>query len=88
MNPKSTKMFSTLHTTYKNIVSCLGVIGYLEEDIIKRGINTNKNLQLTCLYAYPNKKDPFLRKIKKGSKIWVYAASEGFVFIQTKKILS
>ena len=60
MNPKSTKMFSTLHTTYKNIVSCLGVIGYLEEDIIKRGINTNKNLQLNCLYAYPNKEDSFL----------------------------
>ena len=60
MNPKSTKMFSTLHTTYKNIVSCIGIIGYLEEDIIKRGINTNKNLQLNCLYAYPNKEDSFL----------------------------
>ena len=60
MNPKSTKMFSTLHTTYKKIISCIGIIGYLEEDIIKRGINTNKNLQLTCLYAYPNKEDPFL----------------------------
>ena len=28
-------MFDTLHTTYKKIISCLGIIGYLEEDIKK-----------------------------------------------------
>ena len=48
-------MFDTLHTTYKKIISCIGVIGYLEEDIKKRGANTNKNLPLNCLYAYPSK---------------------------------
>ena len=48
-------MFDTLYSTYKNIISCLGIVGYLEKDIIKRGINTKKNLQLNCLYALPNK---------------------------------
>ena len=48
-------MFDTLHTTYKKIISCLGIIGYLEEDIKKRGLNTNNNLPLNCLYAHPSK---------------------------------
>ena len=48
-------MFDTLHTTYKKIISCIGIIGYLEEDIKNRGLNINKNLPLNCLYAYPNK---------------------------------
>ena len=48
-------MFDVLHSTYKNIISCIGIVGYLEEDIIKRGINTKDNLELNCLYAYPNK---------------------------------
>jgi len=47
-------MFDTLHTTYKKIISCIGVVGYLEEDIKRRGLNTNKNLPLNCLYAYPD----------------------------------
>ena len=48
-------MFETLHTTYKKIITCIGIVGYLEEDIIKRGVDTNKNLELNCLYAYPSK---------------------------------
>ena len=48
-------MFDVLHSTYRNIISCIGIVGYLEEDIIKRGINTKDNLELNCLYAYPNK---------------------------------
>ena len=48
-------MFDALHTTYKKIITCIGIIGYLEEDIKKRGLNINKNLPLNCLYAYPNK---------------------------------
>ena len=48
-------MFDTLHTTYKKIISCIGIIGYLEEDIKKRGQNITKNLPLNCLYAYPSK---------------------------------
>ena len=52
---KFQKMFDTLYSTYENIISCIGIVGYLEEDIIKRGINNRKNLELNCLYAYPNK---------------------------------
>ena len=48
-------MFETFHSTYKNIISSIGIIGYLEEDIKKRGLNTEKNLELNCLYAYPSK---------------------------------
>ena len=47
-------MFDPLYTTYKKIISCLGIVGYLEEDIKKRGLNTKNNLPLNCLYAYPN----------------------------------
>ena len=57
-------MFDPLYSTYKNIISSLGIIGYLEEDIKKRGINTKKNLELNCLYAYPSKEssglNPFI----------------------------
>ena len=48
-------MFEALYSTYKNIVSNIGIIGYNEEDIIKRGNNINKNLELTCLFSYPTK---------------------------------
>ena len=53
-------MFENLHSSSRNIISNLGIIGYLEEDIIKRGLNIEKNLQLNCLYSYPNKKLSFL----------------------------
>ena len=47
-------MFENPHT-YKKIISCLGIIGYSEEDIKKRGLKSNKNLPLNCLYIYPKK---------------------------------
>ena len=47
-------MFDNHHIN-KKIISCIGIVGYLEEDIKKRGLNTNENLPLYCLYAYPNK---------------------------------
>ena len=47
-------MFENPHT-YKKIISCLGIVGYLEEDIKKRDIKSNKNLPLNCLYIYPKK---------------------------------
>ena len=53
-------MFETLYSTYKNIISDLGIVGYLEEDIINRGLNIKNNLELNCLYAYPNKDSSFL----------------------------
>ena len=49
---------------------------YIVSDL---GRNSFKSIHL-----FLDKKDPFLRKIKKGSKIWVYAASEGFVFNTVK----
>ena len=52
-------MFENPHT-YKKIISCLGIIGYSEEDIKKRGLKSNKNLPLKCLYAYPKKESYFL----------------------------
>ena len=56
-------MFENPHT-YKKIVSCLGIVGYLEEDIKKRGTKSNKNLPLNCLYVSPNKEssklNPFI----------------------------
>ena len=48
-------MFDVFHNTYKKIISCVGIVGYLEDEIIKRGINIDRNLNLNCLYAFPNK---------------------------------
>ena len=50
-------MFDTLYTTYKDIISCIGIIGYNESDIISNKNKTSfeNNLKLNCLYAYPNK---------------------------------
>ena len=48
-------MFDTLYTTYRDIISCIGIIGYNESDIISNKDSSKKNLQLNCLYAYPNK---------------------------------
>ena len=53
-------MFEVLHSSFDKIVSCIGIIGYKEEEITKRGLNTSKNLPFTCLYSYPNKKQPWL----------------------------
>ena len=49
-------MFDTLYTTYKDIISCIGIIGYNESDIISNKNKTSfeNNLKLNCLYAYPN----------------------------------
>ena len=54
-------MFDTLHTIYREIVNCIGIVGYNESDIIssnnndKNNNSQKKNLPLNCLYAYPNK---------------------------------
>ena len=48
-------MFEALYSSFRNIVSNIGIIGYNEDDIIKRGNNINKNLELTCLFSYPTK---------------------------------
>ncbi len=48
-------MFDPLYSTYKKIITGLGIVGYLEEDIIKRGLDTDTNLPLNLLYSFPNK---------------------------------
>ena len=64
-------MFDTLHTTYREIITCIGIVGYKESDIISNNNSNNKknnsqkkNLPLNCLYAYPNKEsaglNPFI----------------------------
>ena len=53
-------MFDILYSSFDKIVSCIGILGYKEEDIKNRGINTDKILSLDCLYIYPNKKQNWL----------------------------
>ena len=53
-------MFDILNTSFEKIVSNIGIIGYKEEDIKNRGINSDKILPLNCLYIYPNKKQSWL----------------------------
>ncbi len=56
-------MFENTHN-YKKIVSCIGIIGYSEEEIKKRGLNSKKNLPLECLYIFPKEEssnlNPFI----------------------------
>ena len=59
-------MFDTLYTTYRDLVTSVGIVGYNESDIINNINNNNpsNNLTLNCLYAYPNKEsaelNPFI----------------------------
>ena len=46
-------MFDKFYSTYRNIISNIAIIGYPENEIIKRGNNLEENLELTCLFAYP-----------------------------------
>ena len=47
-------MFGSSRVKYNNIISEIGIVGYLEEEIIKRGIDTEKNLPLHLLYSFPD----------------------------------
>ena len=49
------KMFDSLKKDYNYIISEIGLVGYLEEDILKRGFDTDTNLPLNLLYSVPNK---------------------------------
>ena len=53
-------MFDVLQTSFVKMVSSVGIIGYKEEDIIKRGTNIENILPLNCLYIYPNEKHSWL----------------------------
>ena len=59
-------MFDSLYTSYTHIVSCIGIVGYNESDIISNNNNNsqkNKNLLLNCLYAFPNKESAELNPL-------------------------
>ena len=47
-------MFEQLTINYSNIIKEFGIVGYSEQDIIKRGVDTKNNLQLYLLYSYPH----------------------------------
>ena len=47
-------MFDKLENTYTNIIIEFGIVGYSEQDIIKRGTDSDKNLPLNLLYSYPH----------------------------------
>ena len=48
-------MFDQLYNTYTNIIMEFGIVGYSEQDIIKRGVDSETNLPLNLLYLYPRK---------------------------------
>ena len=48
-------MFDSLKKNYNYIISEIGIVGYLEEDIIKRGLDNEANLPLNLLYSFPSK---------------------------------
>ena len=56
-------MFDVFHKYYEKIVSNIGIIGYKEEDIIKRGTKTDKILPLNCLYIFPKGKQEWLNPL-------------------------
>ena len=46
-------MFDALSSTYTNIISAITIIGYKEEDIIKRGNNLKEKLNINTLFILP-----------------------------------
>ena len=50
-------MFDNQGNTYSNIITEFGIVGYSEQDIIKRGLNSEANLPLYLLYSYPHQQD-------------------------------
>ena len=46
-------MFDQNYFSYKNIISNIAILGYPESEIINRGINIVSQLELTCLFSYP-----------------------------------
>ena len=46
-------MFDTLHTTYREIITCIGIVGYNESDIISNNNNNNKKNNSQKKKIYP-----------------------------------
>ena len=76
-------MFESTQNSYNNIISEIGIVGYLEEDIIKRGYDTETNLPLNLLYRYPKKESNEL-----GSLIFQMMFPNDEHKIQTPKFFS
>ena len=56
-------MFDQLENTYANIIMEFGIVGYSESDIMKRGLDSEKNLPLNLLYSYPHQENEDLEII-------------------------
>ena len=46
-------MFDRSAHTYKKLISSIAIIGYNEQDIIKRGSDCSENLRLCTLFVQP-----------------------------------
>ena len=76
-------MFDSSKKIYNNIISEIGIVGYLEEDIIKRGFDTDTNLPLNLLYSIPSKEASDI-----GSLIFQMMFPDDNHNIQTPKFFS
>ena len=76
-------MFDSLENIYNNIISEICIVGYLEEDIIKRGLDQETILPLNLLYSFPNKESNDL-----GSLIFQMMFPDDDHKIQTPKFFS
>ena len=76
-------MFDSSKKIYNNIISEIGIVGYLEEDIIKRGLDTDTNLPLNLLYSIPSKEASDI-----GSLIFQMMFPDDNHNIQTPKFFS
>ena len=56
-------MFDILNKPSEKIIYNIGIIGYNEDEVIKRGVNIKKNLPLHCLYIYPNDNKSWLNNL-------------------------
>ena len=56
-------MFDILNKSSEKIICNIGIIGYNEDEIIKRGLNIENNLSLHCLYIYPNDNHSWLNNL-------------------------
>ena len=46
-------MFDRSAHTYKKLITSIAIIGYNEQDIIKRGLDFSENLRLCALFVQP-----------------------------------
>ena len=56
-------MFDILNKSSEKIICNIGIIGYNEDEIKKRGLNIENNLSLHCLYIYPNDNHSWLNNL-------------------------